>query len=72
MQPGMVGLRRMRANMVRRLLKGRQECVVFDVSPQAVGFDVRHISEASCGRVNTKADRRLARRSPTSLACFSP
>ena len=36
MQLGMVGLGRMGANMVRRLLKGGQECVVFDMSPKAV------------------------------------
>jgi 6-phosphogluconate dehydrogenase len=36
MQLGMVGLGRMGANMVRRLLKGGQQCVVFDVSPKAV------------------------------------
>ncbi|HVC44269.1 MAG TPA: decarboxylating 6-phosphogluconate dehydrogenase [Candidatus Binataceae bacterium] len=33
---GMVGLGRMGANMVRRLLHGGHECVVFDVSPAAV------------------------------------
>src|SRR5438270_12424386 len=36
MQLGMVGLGRMGANMVRRLLKGGHECVVFDKSPKAV------------------------------------
>jgi 6-phosphogluconate dehydrogenase len=36
MQLGMIGLGRMGANMVRRLLRGGQECVVFDVSPKAV------------------------------------
>ena len=36
MQLGMVGLGRMGANMVRRLLARGQECVVFDVSPKAV------------------------------------
>ena len=36
MQLGMIGLGRMGANMVRRLLKGGHECVVFDVSPKAV------------------------------------
>ncbi len=36
MQPGMIGLGRMGANMVRRLLRGGQECVVFDRSPQVV------------------------------------
>lgn len=36
MQLGMVGLGRMGANMVRRLLKGGHECVVFDMSPKIV------------------------------------
>jgi 6-phosphogluconate dehydrogenase len=36
MQLGMIGLGRMGANMVRRLLKGGHQCAVFDRSPQAV------------------------------------
>ena len=36
MQVGMIGLGRMGANMVRRLLKGGHECVVFDRSPDKV------------------------------------
>ncbi len=36
MQLGMIGLGRMGANMVRRLLKGGHQCVVFDRSLQAV------------------------------------
>jgi 6-phosphogluconate dehydrogenase len=36
MQLGMIGLGRMGANMVRRLLKGGHTCVVFDRSPKAV------------------------------------
>ncbi|HUK40142.1 MAG TPA: decarboxylating 6-phosphogluconate dehydrogenase [Candidatus Acidoferrales bacterium] len=36
MQIGMIGLGRMGANMVRRLLAGGHECVVFDMSPKAV------------------------------------
>jgi 6-phosphogluconate dehydrogenase len=36
MQIGMIGLGRMGANMVRRLLQAGHECVVFDVSPKAV------------------------------------
>jgi len=36
MQLGMIGLGRMGANMVRRLMQGGHECVVFDMSPQAV------------------------------------
>jgi len=36
MQLGMIGLGRMGANMVRRLIGGGHECVVFDMSPTAV------------------------------------
>jgi 6-phosphogluconate dehydrogenase len=36
MQLGMIGLGRMGANMVRRLLTGGHECVVFDMSAKAV------------------------------------
>jgi 6-phosphogluconate dehydrogenase len=36
MQIGMIGLGRMGANMVRRLLHGGHECVVFDVNPANV------------------------------------
>ena len=36
MQLGMIGLGRMGANMVRRLIKGGHQCVVFDRSPKVV------------------------------------
>lgn len=36
MQLGMVGLGRMGSNMVRRLMQGGHQCVVTDLSPQAV------------------------------------
>jgi 6-phosphogluconate dehydrogenase len=36
MQLGMIGLGRMGANMVRRLLKAGHQCVVYDVNPQNV------------------------------------
>src|SRR6478672_923124 len=35
MQLGMVGLGRMGADMVRRLLKGSHDCVVYDISADA-------------------------------------
>ena len=41
MQLGMIGLGRMGANMVRRLLKGGHECVVFDMSKKAVAEMVK-------------------------------
>jgi 6-phosphogluconate dehydrogenase len=37
MKLGMIGLGRMGANMVRRLIKGGHNCVVFDMSPAAIG-----------------------------------
>jgi 6-phosphogluconate dehydrogenase len=36
MQLGMIGLGRMGANMVRRLMHGKHECVVYDMSPNNV------------------------------------
>ncbi len=36
MQLGMIGLGRMGASMVRRLMKGGHQCVVFDTHPEAV------------------------------------
>jgi len=36
MQLGMIGLGRMGANMVRRLIRGGHQCVVYDRSPQTV------------------------------------
>ena len=36
MQLGMIGLGRMGSNMVRRLIRGGHDCVVFDAAPQAV------------------------------------
>ena len=36
MQIGMMGLGRMGANMVRRLMQGGHECVVYDISAEAV------------------------------------
>src|SRR5215467_2279108 len=37
MQIGMIGLGRMGANLARRLIKGGQQCVVFNRSPGPVG-----------------------------------
>ena len=41
MQLAMIGLGRMGANMVRRLIKDGHQCVVFDMSPKAVAELVR-------------------------------
>jgi 6-phosphogluconate dehydrogenase len=47
MQLGMIGLGRMGANMVRRLLKGGHACVVFDRSPKAVNEMVQEKATGS-------------------------
>jgi 6-phosphogluconate dehydrogenase len=46
MKIGMVGLGRMGANMVRRLMRGGHECVVFDLNPDSVN---RLVSEGATG-----------------------
>jgi 6-phosphogluconate dehydrogenase len=48
MQLGMIGLGRMGANMVRRLIGGGQDCVVFDLSADAVAaLEKEHATGAS-------------------------
>jgi 6-phosphogluconate dehydrogenase len=47
MQLGMIGLGRMGANMVRRLLEGGHQCTVFDMSPKAVQELVQHKATGS-------------------------
>jgi 6-phosphogluconate dehydrogenase len=51
MQLGMVGLGRMGANMVRRLLRGGHRCVVFDMSQKAVE---ELVEEAATGATDLK------------------
>jgi 6-phosphogluconate dehydrogenase len=52
MQLGMIGLGRMGANMVRRLLNGGHHCVVFDRSPSAV----KQLAEAKAVGASSLAD----------------
>src|SRR5438034_2685546 len=47
MQLGMIGLVRMGANMVRRLLHGGHDCVVFDMSPDVVNDMVKERATGS-------------------------
>jgi len=47
MQLGMIGLGRMGANMVRRLLRGSHRCVVFDRSPKVVDELVKEKAQGS-------------------------
>ena len=61
MQLGMVGLGRMGANLVRRLMRDGHECVVYDVNAEAV----KALEQEGATR------RRLARR-PRRASCDSP
>ena len=81
MQIGMIGLGRMGANMVRRLMRGGHECVVYDVSPEAVQAlaeegaagassldDFARQPEAAARRVADGAGRRRGRDARRSAA----
>jgi len=59
MQLGMIGLGRMGANMVRRLIKKGHKCVVFDRSPQVVNELVKEKAEGatSLGELVKKLDK---------------
>ncbi len=63
MQLGMIGLGRMGANMVRRLIRGGHECVVFDRSPKAVEALAKEqaTGAASLARLREEARRRRGR-----------
>jgi 6-phosphogluconate dehydrogenase len=68
MQFGMIGLGRMGANMVRRLMRGGHKCVVYDRSAQAVEGLVKEgaIGSASLAEFVTKLDK------PRSLCLMVP
>src|SRR5256885_16201579 len=59
MQIGMIGLGRMGANMVRRLIRKGHSCVVFNRSPQAVNELVKEmaIGAASLADVVKKLEK---------------
>src|SRR5262245_14995520 len=59
MQLGMIGLGRMGANMVRRLLRAGHQSVVFDRSPQAVADLVKEkaVGATSLADLVKKLDR---------------
>ena len=60
MQLGMVGLGRMGANMVRRLMRGGHECAIFDVNPDNVKSLAREGARvAVCGRTQETMDKAL-------------
>ena len=64
MQLGMIGLGRMGANMVRRLLQGGHQCVVFDRSPKAV----EELTRAKAVGASSIAD--LVKKLPTPRAVW--
>jgi len=68
MQLGMAGLGRMGANMVRRLLKGGHQCVVFDVSPKAVSDLAQEAATAS----STPRDLAAKLKSPRAVWLMVP
>jgi 6-phosphogluconate dehydrogenase len=59
MQLGMVGLGRMGANMVRRLIKGGHRCAVFDLFPKAVEGLAKEgaVGAASFGDLTKQLDK---------------
>jgi 6-phosphogluconate dehydrogenase len=67
-QLGMVGLGRMGANMVRRLMKGGHDCVVQDVAPAAVEGLVK---EGATGSVSLEAFA-AALRKPRAVCLMLP
>ena len=83
LQIGMVGLGRMGANLVRRLMRDGHRCVVYDVNPDAVaameaeGAVARGPLEEFAAKlepprtvwVMVPAGRSPTRRSPRSLRC---
>jgi 6-phosphogluconate dehydrogenase len=68
MQLGMIGLGRMGANMVRRLLKAGHACVVFDRSPKAV----KELVEANAVGATSLADLVKTLQKPRSLWLMVP
>jgi 6-phosphogluconate dehydrogenase len=61
MQLGMIGLGRMGANMVRRLLRGGHDCVVFDPVPEAVQALVRERASGAASLKDLVAKLRAPR-----------
>jgi hypothetical protein len=59
MQIGMIGLGRMEANMVRRMLRGKHQCVVFNRSPKPT----KELAEEGAVGADSLADfaRKLAK-----------
>ena len=76
MQLGMIGLGRMGANMVRRLLKGGHECVAYDVSAKAVADLVSEKAVMAMAPARAEpllaASTRPPQRAPQGMNTLSP
>ena len=68
MQLGIVGLGRMGANMVRRLLKSGHQCAVFDMSPKAVA----HLVEQNAVGSTSLADLTKKLKTPRVVWLMAP
>ncbi len=68
MQIGMIGLGRMGANMVRRLLQGGHECVAYDPKPEAV----QTVAAYGARGVDSLADLVQALKAPRALWIMVP
>ena len=61
MQLGMIGLGRMGANMVRRLIRGGHDCVVFDMSPKAVEELAKEKATGAASLAGLRGEARASR-----------
>jgi hypothetical protein len=61
MQLGMIGLGRMGANMVRRLIMNGHQCVAYDRSAQAVNDLVKKKAVGAASLANLKLETRHSR-----------
>jgi len=68
MQIGMVGLGRMGANLVRRLMKAGHECFVYDVNPEAV----RHLASEGATGASSLADLAARMKAPRAVWVMVP
>src|ERR1700722_4831345 len=68
MQLGMIGLGRMGANMVRRLLRAGHQCVVFDRSPKVV----KELTEEKAVGASSLADLAKKLENPRAILLMVP
>ena len=71
MQFGMIGLGRMGANMVRRLMKNGHKCVVYDRSADAVGALAKEGATGASSRPARSSSTSCERRSRSAIPSTS-